>query len=185
MSESTADVSRVCNHRTVNSNWNVSLMQLSNVWANVSQRSTSARSRRSLHAFFVKCMHTTMAAPSEYELWQQKKQREGRSKVQSASIRADFFNIKEAGTHLLDQRQESSSNSGTRLKASSPDADVSLLQRLDLTHPGPRRDDHWKIAAFIKLFTRLVLGHDRNRHHQRLQRLVVHRHVLVTTEVPF
>ena len=64
--------------------------------------SKPSRLLREVHA------HDFDATPSECERWQQRKQREGRSKVQSAPIWAEknFFNIKEAATHLLDQRLE-------------------------------------------------------------------------------
>ena len=84
-------------------------MQLSNVLGQrfaekyVCQKSSKpSRVLREVHA------HGFGVTPSECERWQQRKQREGRSKVQSAPIRAEknFFNIKEAATHLLDQRLE-------------------------------------------------------------------------------
>ena len=114
------NVSRVYNHRTVWSNWNVSPM-LSNVWANVSQRSASARSRRSLHAFFVTCMHTA-SVPLPPNASDGNNGNNGRvaPKVQCApsAPRRNSSVSKKPRPTCWTNAWTSSSNSGTRLKRS-------------------------------------------------------------------
>ena len=114
-------VSRMCNHRTVSSIWNVSLMQLSNVWTNVSQRSTFARSRRSLHAFFVKCMHTT-SVPLPPNASGGNKGNNGRvvptSRAPQSVLRRISSTSKKPRHTCWTNAWKSSSNSGTRLKRS-------------------------------------------------------------------